>query len=84
MIFIILIKFRKKLTKEDVAPTPQVFQRAGAKMISGYWTLGRYDAVITVEAPDEKAVMKAVMEFGDLVATETLIAVPRDAAIKLL
>ena len=53
-------------------------------MISGYWTLGRYDAVITVEAPDEKAVMKAVMEFGDLVATETLIAVPRDAAIKLL
>ncbi len=63
---------------------PQRIQQVGAKIVSAYWTLGRYDAVLTVEAPDEKAVMKALLQFGDLVATETLVAVPRDEATKLL
>ncbi len=84
MIFIILAKFRKKPTKEDVAITPQRIQQAGGKIVSAYWTLGRYDAILTVDAPDEKTVMKALLQFGDLVGTETLVAVPRDEAIKLL
>ncbi len=84
MIFIILAKFRKKPTKEEVATTPQRFQQVGAKIVSAYWTLGRYDAILTVDASDEKTVMKALLQFGDLVATETLVAVPRDEATKLL
>jgi len=84
LIFITLAKFRKKPTKEEVAMTPQRFQQAGVKIVSSYWTLGRYDAVLTVEAPDEKALMKALLQFGDLVASETLVAVPRDEATKLL
>lgn len=84
MIFVILAKFRKKPTKEEVAMTPQRIQQAGGKVVSAYWTLGRYDAVLTVEAPDEKTIMKALLQFGDLVATETLAAIPRDEAIKLL
>ena len=84
MIFIILAKFRKRPTKEEVAMTPQRIQQAGGKIVSAYWTLGRYDAILTVDAPDEKTVMKALLQFGDLVATETLVAVPRDEAVKLL
>ena len=84
LIFITLAKFRKKPTKEEVAMTPQRIQQAGGKIVSAYWTLGRYDAVLTVEAPDEKTVMKVLLQFGDLVATETLVAVPRDEATRLL
>ena len=84
MIFITLAKFRKKPTKEEVGMTPQRIQQAGAKILSAYWTLGRYDAILTVEAPDEKTLMKALLQFGDLVATETLVAIPRDEATKLL
>lgn len=84
MIFITLSKFRKKPTKEDVAMTPQRIQQAGAKILSAYWTLGRYDAILTVEAPDEKTLMKTLLQFGDLVATETLVAIPRDEATNLM
>lgn len=84
MIVITLAKFRRKPTKEDVPKLPQFIQGAGGKILSAYWTLGRYDAVVTVEAADEKAAMKALLQFGDFVATETLVAIPRDEAIKLL
>jgi uncharacterized protein with GYD domain len=49
-----------------------------------YWTLGRYDAVTLIDAPTEKDAMKALLLFQDIVETETLVAVPRDEAIKLL
>jgi uncharacterized protein with GYD domain len=84
LIFITLAKFRKKPTKEQVAMTPQRIEQSGGKIISAYWTLGRYDAILTVEAPDEKTVLKTLLQFGDLVASETLVAIPRDEAIKLL
>jgi len=43
-----------------------------------------YDGVTIIEAPTEKDAMKALLLFQDVVATETLIAVPRQEAIKLL
>jgi uncharacterized protein with GYD domain len=49
-----------------------------------YWTLGRYDTVVIMEAPDEKTVMKANMKVGDIVSTETLVAVTREEAHKLI
>lgn len=70
--------------KEELGMTQQRIQQAGAKILSAYWTLGRYDAVFTLEAPDENAAMKAMLQFGDAVATETLVAVPREEATKLL
>ena len=84
MIVITLGKFRRKPSKEDIAKLPQFIQEAGGKILSAYWTLGRYDAVVTVEAKDEKAVMKSLLKFGDFVATETLVAIPREEAVKLL
>lgn len=87
MIFITLARFRKKFTKEIVAESDKLFAKAveeGVKFLSVYWTLGRYDAVVISEAPDEKTVMKAFLRWGDLVSTETLVALPREEAVKLL
>ena len=49
-----------------------------------YWTLGRYDAVSIIEAPSEKDAMKQLLTFVGIIDTETMTAVPREEAIKLL
>jgi len=87
LIFITLGKWRKKPTKESVAQSGKLFDqivKEGGKILGMYWTLGRYDTVVITEGRDEKAAMKGLMRWGDLVSTETLVAVPREKAIKLL
>ena len=83
MMTITLVKFRRRPTKEEVEKAPKAIQEAGGKIVSSYWTLGRYDAVVTVEAPDEKVMMKALSKLMDVASTETLVAIPREEAIKL-
>jgi uncharacterized protein with GYD domain len=34
-----------------------------------YWTLGRYDTVMILDAPDEKEAMKVAIGAADIVAT---------------
>jgi len=46
--------------------------------------LGRYDAVAIIEAPPEKDTMKMLLGFQGIVDTETIVAVSREEAIKLL
>ncbi|MCP8314570.1 MAG: GYD domain-containing protein [archaeon] len=87
MIFISLCKVRKKLTKESIAEATKVIQRAtkeGVKFLNIYYTLGRYDIVVIFEAPDEKIAMKMAIMVGDIESTETLVAVPREEAMKLV
>jgi uncharacterized protein with GYD domain len=87
LIFISLGRFRAKPTKESVAQASKLFEqmvKGGAKIIGIYWTLGRYDSVIIVEGPDEKTVMRSLLRWGDLLSTETLVAVTREEAIKLV
>jgi uncharacterized protein with GYD domain len=87
MIFITLSKFRKKPTKESIAQAEKLFEqqeREGTKVLAQYWTLGRYDSVVIIEAKDEKAAMKALSHWGDLISTETMVAVTREDAIKLI
>ena len=87
MIFVSLGKLRKKLTKESIAEASRVIERAnkeGAKFLNIYYTLGRYDVVAIFEAPDEKTAMRMAMSLGDIESTETLVAVPREEAIKLV
>ena len=87
MIFITLARFKGKPTKESVDQSSKLFEqmvKEGAKILGVYWTLGRYDAVAIIEGPDEKTAMKALLRFGDLVSTETLVAVTREEAVKLL
>ena len=87
MIFISLCKVRKQLTKESIAEATKVIQRAtkdGVKFLNIYYTLGRYDVVVIFEAPDEKIALKLSMMVGDIESSETLVAVPRAEATKLV
>lgn len=59
-------------------------RKEGGKVISAYWTIGRYDAIVTLEASTEKVALKALMRWGDYLNTETLVAIPREEAVKLL
>lgn len=89
MIFITLSKWKQAPSKErmklldQATKTFQELEKQGIKM-RVYWTLGRYDGVTIIEAPTEKDAMKALFLFQDVVETETLVAVPREEAIKLL
>ena len=87
MIFIIFGKFKKKPTKDMLAQVEKVFAQGakeGIKVIGSYWTLGRYDVARIVEAPDEKTLMKHALQFGDTVSTESLVALKREDAVKLV
>ena len=87
MIFITLERFRARPTKEMVAQSGRVEKQVvkeSVKILGSYWTLGRYDSVLIFEAEDEKAAMKALIRASDIVSTETLIAMPREEALKLL
>jgi uncharacterized protein with GYD domain len=87
VIFISLARFKAKPTKESLARSAKLFEqmeKGGAKVLGMYWTLGRYDSVTILEGPDEKAAMRAALRWGDLISTETLVALPREEAQKLV
>ena len=86
MIFITLLKWKQPPKKEMINQSTKKLEelaKQGVKL-NVYWTLGRYDAVTIIEAPTEKDAMKSLLLFQDIVATETMVAVPRAEAIKLL
>lgn len=83
MNFITLVKFRRRPTPEEVENTPKKVEAAGVKVISAYACLGRFDAVVISEAPDAETVMKAFSAVMDTLSTETLVAIPREQAVKL-
>jgi uncharacterized protein with GYD domain len=58
--------------------------KEGGKILGLYWPLGRWDTITIAEDPDEKAAMKVLLRFGDLVSTETLVAVSAEEAVKLV
>ena len=82
MLFITLVKMRKKLTKADLEGIKAGLK--GAKTLAMYFTLGRYDAVLINDCPDEKAHMKVALQFGDLASSETMVAIPVEEAEKLI
>ena len=86
-IFVSLAKWRKKPTKEMIAEMDRNWEhlkREGGNLLQAYWTFGRYDAVVILEAPNEKTALKALMRGGDHLSIETLLAIPRAEAVKLL
>ena len=87
MIFVSLCKFRKKPTKETTGDANKLiedFKKKGIKVLNWYWTLGRYDTVFIFEAASEKEALKMSADISEWVATETLVAIPRQEAIELL
>ncbi len=89
MIFISLIKFKHLPSKEDLAKVDKLreeLNKKGIKSLDWYWTLGRFDAILLYEAPTEKEAMKFAIESArmGLATTETLVAMKREEAIKLV
>ncbi len=87
MLFVTLAKFRKKPSKEMIAQLDKLRaedEGHGFKFISIYWTLGKYDVVAVIEAPDEKSLTKSLLRRQDLLATQTMVALRREDAIKLV
>ena len=87
MIFITLWKFRQKATEDMLAISVKLadhLPKEGIEIVGNYWTLGKCDLVTIAEAKDEKAYMKALLRYGDLFSTETLVALSREDAIKLV
>ena len=78
---------RKKPDKELAEQATKVIdelKNKGIKIIGWYWTLGRYDTAVIFEAANEKEALKTSLAVADFVASETLVAIPREEAIKLL
>jgi len=85
MFFIALIKFKKKAS-DVVKIGKKVMQNLpeGVRIIGTYWTLGKYDAVWIYEAPNEKVAIQLGIDAGEAMQTQTLVAISREEAMKLL
>jgi uncharacterized protein with GYD domain len=59
-------------------------KKKGINILGFYWTLGRYDGIVIFEAPSEKDAMKLAFDVKDEATMETMVAIPREEALKLL
>ena len=87
MFFISLAKVKKKPTKEATGRFTEAIgelKKKGINILGFYWTLGRYDSVMIFEAPSEKDAMKLAIGLAEDATVETMVAIPREEALKLL
>jgi uncharacterized protein with GYD domain len=85
--YIQLVKFRKKPTKEMIKQNLEFLEREkkmGVQIKEIYWTLGRYDVVVILDAPNEKAIMQGALARAENMSSETMVAVPAEEARKLV
>jgi len=85
--YIQLVKFRKKPTKEMIKQNLEFLEtekKMGVQFKEIYWTLGRYDAVVILDAPNEKVVMQGSLRRAENMSGETMVAVPAEEARKLV
>lgn len=61
-------------------------EKAGGKLVGGYYTLGKYDDVVILEAPNDEVVMKIMLSTASLgnIRTKTLKAIPHEEGAKLM
>ena len=90
--YVILGKYTQKGI-ENIKASPEkreaaqkVFESVGGEFKDFYYTLGRYDFVVVCEAPDDKAMTKALLIIAGKgeVRTETLPAIPADKGAEII
>ena len=61
-------------------------EQIGAKVLAQYATLGQYDFVTIVEAPDEKTMAKVSVELGSrgTMSSQTMAAMPSEELVSAL
>ncbi len=71
---------------ERIAAVEKLFGQVGVRMSEIYLTMGRYDYVAVMEAPDDETATKAVLAVSSLgnVRTETLRAYGRPEIAKII
>ena len=64
----------------------KAFKKMGVELKDSYLTMGRYDLVCVIEAPDDETYAKAVLGLGSQgnVSTETLKAFSEDEFRKII
>lgn len=90
-LFIILGKLtdkaieKMKEVKQRDDKAGQIIKLAGGKLISHYYTFGRYDFVATVELPSAEILAKVIIEIGKwgTVSTETMTALLPEEMYKM-
>jgi len=87
MMFISLVKFRKK-AEAVVEFGNQLLKNLppNVKVREIFWTLGEYDSIWIVDAPSEKEIFQMFLHGGGLeyISTQTLVAMKREEALRLL
>jgi uncharacterized protein with GYD domain len=91
-VFIMLTKLTSngvKTLKDNPGRVQEVnkeVEQLGVKVVSQWATLGEYDFVSVVEAPDETTMAKVSVELGSRGTTsnETLAAIPAEDFVKAL
>lgn len=63
-----------------------LLERMGAKLTALYWTLGAYDIVGIIEAPDDETATAAMVKLGSLgnVRTTTMRAFTADEVARII
>jgi uncharacterized protein with GYD domain len=61
-------------------------EKVGGKLIGGYYTMGEYDVVIIIEAPNDEIVMSLMLKVGSAgnVRTKTLKAFVAEDGMKII
>ena len=61
-------------------------EKAGGKLIGGYYTFGEYDVLIIIEAPNDETVISLMLKVGSAgnVRTKTLKAFTAEEAMKII
>jgi uncharacterized protein with GYD domain len=91
-VFIMLTKLTPngvKTIKDNPGRVQEVnreVEQLGVKVLSQWATLGEYDFVSVVEAPDERTMAKVSVELGSRGTTsnETMVAIPAEEFTKSL
>jgi uncharacterized protein with GYD domain len=75
-----------KQAGERIAAVEKLFGQVGARMSEIYLTMGRYDYMVIMEAPDDETATKAALAVSSLgnVRTETLRAYARPEIGKII
>lgn len=61
-------------------------EKAGGKLIGGYYTFGKYDVVLIIEAPSDEVVMSLMLKVGSAgnVKSHTLKAFTAEEGIRII
>ena len=78
--FISTFKFTKqgienvKDTCKRMEAAKAAAKKMGVKIVEFYWTLGRFDGVVILDAPDEETVTALMLQIGSLGNVQTQTA----------